>query len=488
MSTHATTVWRSAFRTRVSNASPWAIAVWLGALLYGVLLSAESLYNDATFRTGFDAAIYDQRLWLLSNFEDPFSTVVSRPFLADHFEPGLVLLTPLYWLGLGMTGVYIAQAIGLALTAPALFALARASGASPALAALPALLWLVSPPVAAANLVDFRPATFGPVLLVLSVLFALQRRYVLLAVTTVLALSLKEDVALIYLVLGILLAYHGQRRVGAIMAIGSSACFVLGVAIIRSLADQYEWQGRRFAGDRGDSFLEAAGWMLRHPLETIGDVLGQSGPDLLILVISTGGLALLAPFWMLLSVPTAIVNALSAYDPQHDLLNHYHLSVLAGFFVAGAIGVGRLKSVGRAGQLAVAVSVAMVVPIALIGGVLTHDISGRVSKDERDAIERALDLIPPDAPVAAAPNLLPHLSHRVEVYSLPEPFIPIDWGGSLTPEEFAARAERVRFAAFVGRTKPREYPGDMAEVWDMLLREGFVPIALGPHVQILERR
>jgi len=462
--------------------------VWAAAALYALLLSAESLYDDTTFRSGFDAAIYDQRLWLLAHFDDPFSTVVSRPFLADHFEPGLALLTPIYWLGLGLPGIYVAQSIGLALTAPALFALARSSGASPALATLPAFLWLVSPPVAAANLFDFRPATFVPMLLVLSVLFALQGRYVLLAVTTVLALSLKEDVALIYLVLGLLLAYHGRRRVGAIMAIGSALIFILGVAIIRSLGDQYEWQGRRFGDNRGDSFLEAAGWMVRHPLETIGDVVGQSGPDLLILVLSTGGLALLAPLWMLLSAPTALVNALSAYEPQHDLLNHYHLSVLAGLFAAGAIGVGRLKSIERAGQLAVAMCVATVVPIAVIGGVLTHDISGRLTKDERAAIERALDLIPPDAPVAAAPNVLPHLSQRGEVYSLPEPFIPIDWGSSLTPEEFAERAERVRFAAFVGRTKPREYPDDMAEVWDMLRREGFVPIVRGPHVQILERR
>ncbi len=472
----------------MSRISPWAVTVWLAAAVYAVLLSAESLYGDATFRTGFDSAIYDQRLWLLSNLDDPFSTVVSRPFLADHFEPGLVLLMPLYWLGLDMTGVYIAQATGLALTAPALFALARASGASPALAALPALLWLVSPAVAAANLFDFRPATFGPVLLVLSVLFALQRRYVLLAVTTVLALSLKEDVALIYLVLGILLVYHGQRRVGTILAISSSACFVLGVAIIRSLGEQYEWQGRRFAGERGDSFLDATGWMLRHPLETIGHVLENSGPDLLILVISTGALALLSPSWMLLAAPTALVNALSAYDPQHELLNHYHLSVLAGLFVAAAIGVARLRSLGRLGQLAVAGSIAMVVPIALVGGVLTHDVGDRLTADEHEAIELALDQIPPDAPVAAAPNLLPHLSRRVEVYSLPEPFIPIDWGSPVSRDEFAARAERVRFAAFVGRTKPREYPGDMADVWDMLFREGFAPIVSGPHVQILERR
>jgi uncharacterized membrane protein len=479
---------RSAEHVRAAEARPWTILVWAAAALYAVLISAESLYDDATFRAGFDSAIYDQRLWLLSNFDNPFSTVVSRPFLADHFEPGLVLLTPLYWLGLDMSGVYVAQAIGLALVAPALYALARESGASPSLAGLPAILWLVSPPVAAANLFDFRPASFVPLFLVLSVLFAIQRRYVLLGLATVLALSLKEDVALIYVVFGLILVFQGSRKVGSIMAVGSFACFVLGVTTIRLLGDQYEWQGERFAGDRGDSFLEAVGWIVRHPLETIGDVVTQSGADLVVLLVSTGGLAVLAPIWILLAAPTALVNALSAYDPQHDLLNHYHLSVLAALFVAAAIGAGRAHELGRIGRAAIAVCVALVVPIALVGGVLTHDLSGRLTTSEREEIERALDLIPPGAPVAAAPNALPRLSHRVEVYSLPEPFIPIDWGSSLSAEEFAERAERVRFAVFIGRTKPREYPGSMAVVWDRLRGRGFEPVVRGSHVQILELR
>ena len=468
--------------------SRWAIAVWVAAGVYAVLISVEAIYDHSTYRTGFDSAIYDQRLWLLANLRDPFSTVVSRPFLADHFEPGLVLLTPLYWLGLGLPGLYVAQTIGVALTSPALYQLGRVSGASAGLAAIPAFLWLISPAVAAANLFDFRPATFGPLLLVLSVLAALQNRYVLLAITVALALSLKEDVALTYFVLGLLLVHRGKRRMGGVIAGVSATCFLLAVAIIRSLGEQYEWQGRRFAGDRGDSIPEALGWIVRHPVDSARDVLTQSGPDLLILVLSTGALCLLAPIWAVLGAPTAIYNALSAYEPQHDLLNQYYLNVAAAFFIAAAIGVRRLESVGRVGRAMAGACVVAMIAIALIGGVKTHDISGRITSAERAAIERALDRIPPDAPVAAAPFLLPHLSQRVEVYSLPEPFIPLDWGSSLTSEEFAERAERVRFAAFVGRAKPVEYPGDMGKVWNMLRRDGFVPIVEGPHVQILERR
>jgi uncharacterized membrane protein len=474
-------------RLRIGSASPWVVAVWVASGIYALLLSVQSVYEHHTLQTAFDVAVYDQRLWLLANGREPFSTIVSKPFLGDHFEPDLILLTPLYWLGLGVTGILIAQAIGMALTAPALFALGRESNASHAAASIPAFLWLASPAVAAANLYEFRPATFAPALLVLSVLAAKQNRPLLLTLTAALALGLKEDVALTYIVLGLLLVFHRKRRGGAILAAGSVASFLVASLIIQSLGDQYEWQGRRFAGDRGDSIFDAFSFMARHPLDTVGDAIANGGLDLLVLVLSTGGLALLAPSWMLLAAPTVAFNALSAYEFQHDLAHQYHLLAATGLFVAAGIGAGRLASLGEVARKVATAGVAAAVVIALTGGIATHDVSSSLSSAERVAIRRALDRIPGDAAVAAAPDLLPQVSQRVDVYTFPEPFVQIDWGSPLTPEDMAERAERVRFVA-LGRTQPPEYPGDIDEVKEMLLSNGWNIAARAGPVEILERR
>src|SRR5680860_694236 len=85
-----------AIRERLFSGSAWPVAVWVGTVLYAVLLSAESIVDHHDFRTGFDTAIYDQLLWLMAHGHEPFSTVVNRPMLADHFQPSLFLLTPLY--------------------------------------------------------------------------------------------------------------------------------------------------------------------------------------------------------------------------------------------------------------------------------------------------------------------------------------------------------------------------------------------------------
>ena len=460
--------------------------MWTVAALYTGLMSVESVYRHYTFQTGFDVAVYDQRLWLLADGRVPFSTVASKPFLGDHFEPALALLTPLYWLGLGVPGILVAQTLGLALTAPALYALARAFNASPAVASIPAFLWLASPAVVAVNRFDFHPTAFAPVLLVLSVLAAIQDRHLLLAATMLLAIGLKEDVSLTYVVLGVLLILHGKRRVGGLLATASALCFLLSSLIIQRLSDQYEWQGRRFAGGRGDSVLDAFSYMARHPWETAGDALANGGVEFLVLVLSAGGLALLSPAWMLLAAPTVAFNALSAYGPQHDLTHQYHLLAATGLFAAAAIGSGRMASVMGVGRRLASVGVAGAVVIALAGGIGVHWDSPDLGPAERAAIRRALDRIPADAPVSATPDLLPHLSQRVDVYTLPEPFVQIDWGSRITTEDLAERAERVRFVA-LGRRQPLEYEGDLDDVKEMLLKDGWLVVARAGPVEILER-
>lgn len=470
--------------------SPWSYAVWLVAGLYATVLTVESVGDHDAFGSSFDLAHYDQLLWLLSRYEDPFSTIVTRPMLADHFQPAVVLLTPLYWLGLGLPGMLAAQSIALALTAPALFALARVAGASPALASIPAFAWLACPWVAAANLFEFHPAAFAPALLVLSIYAALRERYVLLLVTTLIALGLKEDVAITYAVLGILLAAHGMRRIGWALALGAALWFVMAYSILQSYGPAYDNYGRRFAGDRGDSVGDVVRWVPTHPLETLVDISGQSAPSLVLLLLSTLCLGLLAPSWILLSVPTVVHNALSAFMPQHVLVYHYHLGTMTGLFVAAAIGVHRLASIGRRGRLGMAMALSAAVAVA-IGGLSVHESERELRADQARAAQHALDRIPPAAPVAATVSLLAHLSERVEVYSLPEPFAPVDWGSTLSAREFSERAARLRFVAYrdgdilpSGGFAPAQ---DVAGVEPLLERLGFVETARAGPVHVLER-
>ena len=461
--------------------------VWLAAFAYVVVLSAEAISAQRAFVTGFDTALYDQYLWLIANGHDAFSTIVSKPMLADHFQPGLVLLTPLYWLGAGVPTLLVVQSAALAATGPALYALARASGARPGLAAVPALLWIACPFVARLNLWEFRPTAFVSVLLVLSVLGAVQRRYWLLGATAVVALSLKEDTALVYLALGIVLALRGERRLGGLVAAASVVWLAVASLVVEAGGDSSEAFARRFAGDRGDSMREALVWIVRHPLETASDIAHDSVVYLVALVVATGGLALLAPLWLLLALPTAAHNALSAYEPQHLLSYHYHQLTMTALFIAAALGVHRLQSAGRSLQVAAGAGVSLAAILAVAAGGWAHAHWTEDIRLPREPTRRALAAIPADASVAATPHLLPQLSQRVEIYTLPEPFLPLENGSPLTRAEFAERARAVDYVAFREDDLPVEYGGTPASVLAMLAREGFVSIVRAGRVTVFAR-
>ena len=63
---------------------------------------------------------------------------------------------------------------------------------------------------------------------------------------------------------------------------------------------------------------------------------------LAMLVLTTGGLCLLAPRWLLVAVPAAALNLLSAYDLQHTIQYHYWIVAAGAVAVAGAVGAGRV--------------------------------------------------------------------------------------------------------------------------------------------------
>jgi hypothetical protein len=208
---------------------------------------------------------------------------------------------------------------------------------------------------------------------------------------------------------------------------------------------------------------------------------------LVALVVATGGLALLAPLWLLLALPTAAHNALSAYEPQHLLSYHYHQLTMTGLFIAAALGVHRLQSAGRPLRMGASAGVAAAAILAVGAGSWAHAHWTEGIRLPRESTGRALALIPAGASVAASPHLLSHLSQRVEVYTLPEPFLPLDNGSPLTKAEFEERANGVQYVAYRQNDLPVEYLGTPATVLAMLEREGFVPIARAGRVTVFER-
>ena len=168
--------------------------------------------------------------------------------------------------------------------------------------------------------------------------------------------------------------------------------------------------------------------MLSHPLGTLSDIADLScprrDPDARLDRLSGPARAVLAAA----RLPTAIHNALSAYQPQHELVNHYHLGTLVGFFVAAAIGAGRIHALGRSGRLAVTGTVG----IAMVAG-LVRRMSGRTAsrtrwRSSRSRRESCSSESRPMLRSRRRGPCVPHLTHRVEVAHSPGAVHPTRMG------------------------------------------------------------
>jgi uncharacterized membrane protein len=92
------------------------IAVFIGTFVWLTWLT------HARFGTfGFDLGIFDQGVWLLSRFQDPFVTIRGLPLFGDHGSYILVLIAPLYWIWADPRLLLLLQAICLAIPAVSVY-------------------------------------------------------------------------------------------------------------------------------------------------------------------------------------------------------------------------------------------------------------------------------------------------------------------------------------------------------------------------------
>ena len=462
---------------------PWfpVLVVWAAAIGYACLAVYFSLRRHDAFRSGFDLANFDQVLWLLANGHEPLNTQDGRLFWGDHFSPTVALLTPLYVLGAGPSTLLVIQSLTMALVAPLLFALARSCGAGRWLAAVPALLWLLSPLTLIPNVNDFHHVPLIAPLIVGSVLALKRNRLVIFAILGLLASGAKEDVSLVYVMLGLVVALDGRRRLGVAISAAALGIFLFAVVIfIPAFSDSAAWLAKRFAGERGQSLSDVGAWMISHPLAALGDLLTVENLVLCAaLVLATGGLCLLAARWMLLGLPVLAHNLLSAYGPQHGLQDHYQVPIALVFAIAAAVGVHRLASSRPRLRLAAVAGITFAVLVFPVG-VRQVDEQSKWSREVsaytggEPTRRAALALIPDDVPLAASTRVSPHVAHRREIYTLPLPFLGREeLGADWSEEEMARRAARIRWVIFDTNDQPLEYPRTAKLMGPLLRRLGF---------------
>ena len=306
-----------------------------------------------------------------------YSSLQGHNYLGDHFEPILLLLVPFYTLFPDPRTLLVFQTLALALAAIPLYAVTRFLIANDELGIrnlgtdelktekprlepsrrvknwLPTIvgvLWLLHPAVQNADLFEFHSLAFAPLCLFFLFYFwqkikkstteELQTdkliNWTFFTLFLILSLSVREDVALIVFMLGLLMLWQGFKKhslipVSLATLVVSAGWFVAAQKIISAFSPSHGYQYRIYYQwlSEFDSSGEAARGLAAHILTL------QNLEMLIGLLLPLLFLPLLKPKWLLVALPPFAAVILSRSGGSALVWQtHYSLLILPGLFLA----------------------------------------------------------------------------------------------------------------------------------------------------------
>ena len=416
------------------------------ALLAFALLGGLAVYRHDSFRShALDLGYLDQVAWNTAHGQFFANTVKSSTlssYFAGHFSPAIAIVSALFWLWDDVRAMLLLQAGLLVLAALPLYALFRDYGKWLALAVL--LAFLLNPWLHRANLQDFHTMLLATPLISLAVFGVLRQRYPLAVLSLLATLLIKEDMGLVLALFGLYLLVFERGRAWpwgvVLLVVGPAWLAAVTLLLIPSFATNGEYRilTHRYAF-LGGGPAEAIQTLLRDPLILAKQVFRQDKLLALVqLLASMGFLPLLGGGLVLVALPLIWYLQLSDDRALALLLQWHAATYLPVFFGAIYVGFRRLPVRGRTIATGLLL-LASILAFFLDGSVLGLLREPGMEPERREVVRSLMAQIPPEASVSAQDHLLPHLSHRREIYLFPTiedaDYILMDRLGSTYPLE-----------------------------------------------------
>jgi len=424
------------FRDRITQTSLWT---WTVVLLCVCSTVATTRLQWDIHRglgtSSFDVGLYDQGIWLLSRFEAPFVTLMGRNLLGDHASLILLLVAPLYWIWPGTETLLALQSFVVAAGALPIYFFARRHLNSAALGCAFAVVWLVNPAVNGTIFENYHPDSFLGLFVPVAIVSALTKRWRWYWVAVILSLLVKEDVVLVIVPLGAMLAIRGETRRGILtIGVAISAALLGMFVLMKNLIGVPTRNGWRIPFGGFSGFIKES---FTNPTNVI-EYLTSEGRLMYWwkMFAPFALLSLLAPEVAMISVLVLVGNTVSNFWYQFHIEYHYSLVAVPALLIATIVGVGRLGVGLRRGLVVV------VVVSSLWSASVWSYVPFRLDKYPHwgaehpvaAAADEMYELIPPNAKISVLHSTAPHLAHRKEIYQFPNPFRIVMYGPDTSTE------------------------------------------------------
>lgn len=414
---------------------------------YVCIFSTLAVLRHLAFNTfGFDVGVFDQTIWnSLRGRLFELSLVYDVPaFIAQHFSPILLTFVPLYAVWDSPNVLLIVQSLALAVTVFPIYWLARAR-LGHALAVVIATAFLLSPAIQFPNLIEFHEVVLATPLLAFAAFFLLRRNDKAFLVCIVLSLMIKEEIGLTASFFGIYIAVVQKRwRFGLTLAASGIAWVALLLQFVLPLlrgGGTYYFFGGGFAAGHahydylGESFSEVVLTLLTRPEVWLPQVLmPEKIAYVLHFLVPLAFLPLVGGEIVVMALPTLGLSLISTFPPQYSIASHYALPLVPFLFFATVLGAERiLRRTAHADRPARQWALSALILVASSTTYLLQSPGPGAQHFEAREYQSAFDLrnkiaydlmreIPDDAVLVAQRELVPHMTHRQQIWEFP--FVP----------------------------------------------------------------
>ena len=427
--------------------------LWTAVIIWTIVVGRLVVMRHENFGTfDYDLGIHDQAIWLMSRGMS-FNTVRGMASLGHHATFSYYFLSPLSWLGAGPNTWNVLQCFAIASGAVPLYCLARRRFVAPVLALMVGFGWLLQP-----WLSWFAQETFHPEVMAMPFLLwgyvlidplvhaddasGWNRRDVAALAVFVVAMAWKEDVALAVVMLGVAVFFMGRRRMARrLVGIGSAWFLLFGVWLVPAWAGGKATYGGIY-GQLGESSTEVFVNSIIHPdLFWNQFTANNGGLYAARLLLPFALLALASPMLLLVTVPQFFANILTTVDFTYQPRFHYQAIPMVALALATVEGIHRLRGVRFLRRFGAGPFVLLFLFASVVGargwGILPYSDQYRKGAwplvgSDTSGWEAALRRVGPSDGVASHYLLVPHLTHREQVYTFPNPWTNSYYGISPT--------------------------------------------------------
>lgn len=410
------------------------IVTAVSAIAFFAIVSIWTVGRIRVFWTPtFDFGIFAQMFHNMKTTLIPFTTVERDGVLshfAVHVSPIYYVLLPFYCIVPRPETLQVLQAAVLASAVIPLWKLGKHHGLAPGLRALACGMLLLYPAFAGGASYDIHENCFLTPL-ILWLLYGIDRKNIpLTAIFAALTLMVKEDAAVYVAVIAVYLILRSLLRkekwgliCGSAVLVGAIGYFL---AVTHYLATQGDgvmnYRYNNFMFNDSDSLFTVIVAVVLCPLKAVFECvdteklqfIGQTMLPLLCLPLITRRYER-----YLLLIPYVLINLMSDYTYQHDIMFQYTFGSTACLFYLVVVNLADLKQWKRYGAAALAVCIcfgcfcACIVPS--VKKVVSADSTYR---EYYDSQREFLAKVPDDASVAATTFYTTYLSCRETLYDV----------------------------------------------------------------------